>query len=194
METVLHRVRGSADLQSKHLLSSALLISLELLYSPLAAVTQQKPWARTEPMSFQLYSRCYVSADAGLHSRSFYSGCRIIQALARKTFALFPKESSLCCSHCLPTAHQLKTIKCTRHGKSLLPIGLPPTSSLVQSSYEDAASLAEKNPTKPQTPTPQKWKKASGKQTEAQKKSCDPLSPSFVCSTNHSTIIINLKT
>ena len=115
-----------------------------------------------EPKVCQSYTAAMPVAMLGCTLSHFLFMVQNFQALEGKTSVLFPKETLVCCSHCLPTAHKLKTIKCTRHGESLLPVGLPPPSCLAQSSCEEAASLAEKKPQKPnpQLPKSERRKKA----------------------------------
>lgn len=195
---VLHRVRGSARLQSKHLLSSVFLISLELLYFPVAAFMQRKPWATREPKVHQLYAGATPVLMLGCALPHFLFRMQDFQAQEGKTFVLFPKETLMYCSHCLPTAHhKSKTIKCTRHGESLFPIGLPPPSCLVvQSSYEEAASLAEEEQQKPKAQLPKsERRKKNIRETDWNigRQVLWPIS-SFVCCINRSIIIINLRT
>lgn len=180
METVLHRVRGS-----KHLLSSDFLISSEILCFSLAAFMQQKPWKTTEPKAHQLYTGATPVLMLGCAVSYFLFRMQNFQAPEGKIYLLFLKEALMCCSHHLPAAHKLKPINCTRHVESLLPAGMPPPSCLVQSSHEEAAPLAGKNPNQQQNPKFQlpkseREQNTLGKQIETQEdKSCDPLALLF---------------
>lgn len=146
---------------------------------------QQKPWKTTEPKAHQLYTGAMPVLMLGCAVSYFLFRMQNFQALEGKIYLLFPKEALTCCSHHPPAAHKLKPINCTRHVESLLPAGMPPPSCLVQSSHEEAAPLAGKNPNQQQNPKFQlpkseREQNTLGKQIETQEdKSCDPLALLF---------------